>query len=50
SRSDFEVMNRFLTERQLRPVIDRTFPFAQAAEAYAHLASGSHFGKVVIEV
>lgn len=50
SRADFAEMNRFLTERQLRPVIDRSFPFAQAAEAYDHLASGSHFGKVVIEI
>ncbi len=50
SRADFEVMNRFLSEKQLHPVIDRIFPFAQAAEAYTHLASGSHFGKVVIEL
>jgi len=50
SRAHFEVMNRFLIEKQLHPVIDQTFPFAQATEAYAHLASGSHFGKVVIEV
>lgn len=50
SRAHFEVMIRFLTERQLHPVIDRTFPFAQATEAYDHLASGSHFGKVVIEI
>ncbi|MCU1726075.1 zinc-binding dehydrogenase [Pseudomonas sp. 7P_10.2_Bac1] len=33
-----------------QPVIDRVFPFKQAAQAYAYLKSGSHFGKVVIEV
>jgi NADPH:quinone reductase-like Zn-dependent oxidoreductase len=35
---------------KIQPVIDRSFGFDQAAEAYAHLASGSHVGKVVIKV
>jgi NADPH:quinone reductase-like Zn-dependent oxidoreductase len=34
----------------IRPVIDRVFPFAQAQEAYRYMESGSHFGKVVIDV
>ena len=29
-------------------LIDRRFPFAEAPGAYHHLASGVHFGKVVI--
>jgi NADPH:quinone reductase-like Zn-dependent oxidoreductase len=29
-------------------VIDRVFPFADAAAAYRHLQSGAHFGKVAI--
>ena len=33
---------------QFQPVIDRVFPFDRAREAYSHLESGSHFGKVVI--
>jgi NADPH:quinone reductase-like Zn-dependent oxidoreductase len=32
----------------LRPVIDRVFPFEAAIDAYRYLASGAHFGKVVI--
>jgi NADPH:quinone reductase-like Zn-dependent oxidoreductase len=48
SRADFETMNAFLTEKQIHPVIDRVFGFAEAAEAYRYLDSGSHFGKVVI--
>ncbi len=44
----FAAMNAALTLAQLRPVIDRTFPFEEAREAYAHLQSGSHIGKVVI--
>jgi len=34
----------------VKPVIDRVFPFGQAREAYRHMASGAHFGKVVIDV
>lgn len=47
-RDDFEKMNAFLAEKRLRPVIDKVFPFDQAKEAFDYLASGSHFGKVVI--
>lgn len=32
------------------PVINRTFAFSEAAEAYAYLASGDHFGKIMIEM
>ncbi len=32
------------------PVIDRVFDFDQAREAYEHLDSGSHIGKIVIKV
>lgn len=34
----------------LKPVIDRTFAFEDAGEAFAHLESGGHLGKVVIRV
>ena len=50
SRAMFEGMNQFLTEHAIRPVIDRVFPFADAAAAFRHLESGSHFGKVVIAI
>ncbi len=50
SRLMFESMNRAITSHQLKPVIDRVFPFDQAAEAYQHQLSGAHFGKVVITV
>jgi NADPH:quinone reductase-like Zn-dependent oxidoreductase len=50
SRDDFEAMNRAITRSGLKPVIDRAFSFAEARAAFSHLASGSHFGKVVIRV
>ena len=48
SRTDFEAMNRAIAMHGLRPVIDRTFPFAAAKEAYRHFEGRNHFGKVVI--
>ena len=33
-----------------RPIIDKTFPLAQAAEAHAYLEAGDHLGKVVLTV
>jgi NADPH:quinone reductase-like Zn-dependent oxidoreductase len=48
SRTDFEAMNRAIAMHSLRPVIDRTFSFAEAKEAYRHFEGRGHFGKVVI--
>ena len=33
-----------------RPIIDKTFPLARAAEAHAYLEAGDHLGKVVLTV
>ena len=41
---------RFFFVGQLTPVIDRTFPLADAAAAQARLESSRHFGKIVLEV
>lgn len=46
----FAEMNRAIALHRMRPVVHRVFPFDHAAEALAHLASGDHFGKVVVEV
>jgi len=50
SRADFIAFNEFLQKHQLHPIIDRLFPFDEARDAFAYLASGAHFGKVVIGV
>ena len=50
SRAMFEALNRHLSANAIKPVIDRTFPFAEAKVAYRHLQSGSHFGKVVVTI
>jgi putative PIG3 family NAD(P)H quinone oxidoreductase len=35
---------------QLKPIVDATFPLADAAKAHAHLEAGEHVGKVVLVV
>lgn len=50
SREMFEEMNRAIALHGLRPVIDRVFPFGEAPEAFRHMQSGAHFGKVVIAI
>jgi NADPH:quinone reductase-like Zn-dependent oxidoreductase len=35
---------------KVRPVVDRTFPLAEAAKAHALVESGAHIGKVVLTV
>jgi NADPH2:quinone reductase len=34
----------------VRPVIDRVFPFEQAAAAHAWMEGGAHIGKILLEV
>ncbi len=50
SRAMFEDMNAAIEVAGLRPVIDRTFPFAEARDAYRHMEAAGHFGKIVIEL
>lgn len=46
----FEDLVRALEAKAIEPLIDRTFAFDEARAAYDHLASGQHFGKVVVRV
>jgi len=46
----FERLVRLLEQSDINPVIDRVFPFQETRAAYEHLASGTHFGKVVIQL
>jgi NADPH:quinone reductase-like Zn-dependent oxidoreductase len=46
----FAALNRFLAEHAIHPIVDRIYGFDEVPEAYAHLRSGSHFGKIVMEL
>lgn len=48
SRTDYEAMNRAITEHGTRPVMDRIVDFADAVEAYRYFREDTPFGKVVI--
>lgn len=50
SRESFEALNRAAALHQLRPVVDRVFPFAEARAAFEHLAGREHFGKIVVRM
>jgi NADPH:quinone reductase-like Zn-dependent oxidoreductase len=50
SRAMFEEMNAAIAEAKMHPVIDRVFDFDNAREAFVHMRSASHFGKIVIRV
>lgn len=50
SREMFEAMNRAITLHQMRPVVDRVFPFAETRQALQHMESGAHFGKVCLKI
>ena len=46
----FEALGHAMAVSGIKPVIDKIFPFDEAQAAYRHMASGAHFGKIVIRV
>ena len=50
SRSMAEDLVRFVEAFRIRPLIDRTYGFADAPSAFEYLSAGRHVGKVVVEI
>jgi len=50
SRAIFESMNRASAQHKIEPVIDQVFDFDQSVDAFRHLESAQHFGKIVIRI
>jgi NADPH:quinone reductase-like Zn-dependent oxidoreductase len=50
NRADLVTLGELAEAGKLRPLIDRTYPLADAAEAFRYLAAGHTRGKVVITV
>jgi NADPH:quinone reductase-like Zn-dependent oxidoreductase len=48
SQSHFIELNRAIAMHQLRPVIDRVFPFEELPDGLKHCESGNGLGKVII--
>lgn len=50
TKDDLAALLRFCVRSGVRPVIDSTYPLADARDALARLASGAQFGKIVVTV
>ena len=50
SVEDLQALVDAITVNRMKPVIDKTFSFDQAREAFTYMASGAHFGKVAIAI
>ncbi len=48
SQAMFRAMNAAIAANRLEPVIDRSFDFAAAPDAYRHMEAAGHFGKIAI--
>jgi len=49
SRDMFEAMCRAIDLHQIRPVVDKVYPWTEAKAAIGAMAAGEHFGKIVLE-
>lgn len=50
SRADYLRMSEFLSKHQLKPVIERVYPFAEYPDALQLLGSGNFVGKIVLRM
>lgn len=50
SRAMFQSMNEAITRHRLKPVVDRASSFDESPDAFRHLESAQHFGKIVIHI
>lgn len=50
SDQDFEQMVRFVTEKEIRPVVDSVFALKDGNEALKRMEAGKQFGKIVLEI
>lgn len=46
--AEFRAMVAFFAEKKLRPVVDRTFSFADGEAAFQHMEQAGQFGKIVV--
>jgi zinc-binding alcohol dehydrogenase/oxidoreductase len=50
TRDEFLSMLDFVESRNIKPVMDRTFPLSQVNEAIKRMEQGDQFGKIVLEI
>ena len=50
TKEEFEKVFGIVAAGKMKPIIDTTFPFQDAAEAQRRMEEGRHFGKIVLEI
>jgi zinc-binding alcohol dehydrogenase/oxidoreductase len=50
TREDFAGAYELVASGRAKPIVDRVFPLAEAAEAHRHLEEGNQLGKVVLRI
>ena len=50
NRAQHEAMTAFVAEHGIEPVIDRNYPFEEAAQALRDIDRGGHFGKLTVTI
>jgi NADPH:quinone reductase-like Zn-dependent oxidoreductase len=50
NRADLEILKGLVEEGKVRPVVERTYPLAEAPAALRHIEAGHARGKVVVVV
>jgi NADPH:quinone reductase-like Zn-dependent oxidoreductase len=48
SPGDWVAMTELVSRRKIRPIVDASFPFSRAAEAFELMERGGQFGKIVV--
>jgi len=47
---DFNILKKMLESGEIKPVVDKVFPFERTAEAMEYLDNGRARGKIVISM
>ena len=50
SDEDFIKMIAFCNNHQIKPILDKTFDFADAVAAFDRMKDGTQFGKIIVKV
>ena len=50
TRDEFLSMIDFIESRNLKPVLDKTYPLSQIQEAFQRMDEGQHFGKIILDL
>ncbi len=50
NRRMFQELVQALEQHQIKPMINKVFPFEEARSAYEYIVQGRHMGKIVVSV